>query len=621
MVVRSLLTFLGFKSDNEQLKKYDKALQGVIRTTKWLAVGTAAMAGVFLKGAGEIEQVEVAFETMLGSAEKARDLLEQITKFAASTPFQLTGLIDSSKQLLAFGFDMEEIIPTMTNLGNIAAGVGRDKLPSIVRALGKIRTKGRATMEELNIMLEAGVPILDELAKGFGVATTEIIKMVSKGVVSFNDVDAALERMSTGTGKFSGLMEKQSKKFLGILSNIGDILTNIGNAIGKKLLPGASSLSKAFLEFLEINKEIIVSGVVSFFEKLGFVIAVVFLFMRRLIQEILDTPGIVEGLAGAFDVLISVLKTVIKIGAGIVEWVVKYKEVVAVLLTTLGTYIVITKGIWLWTNRAAIATKALAAAQAALNVVTKVNPIVLLISAVVGLVAGLVLLIKNWDRVIAFLEDKAPGVLKIFRDIRDGIIQGWEDVKNFVEKAIDFILEKWEKFTSALDRFKNELDIALTPFFDKIKEIIDQVKYEFDIIKEYLSTIFSPFFDSALEVIDKLKTEFQALKDWFGDLFSGIAEFVAKINPWSKENKENGTATRVENFLDPEALTKIPSPTESFSNRNTTNLNVNSEVKITVPEGTPEMQIKAVKKAGEKAVRDQWNLFLGESYVNIPGVD
>ena len=118
-------------------------LKGVINTTKILAAATIAMGVAFLKGAGEIEQVEIAFETMLQSGEKADQLMKEITEFASKTPFELTGLIESSKKLLAFGFGADEIIDKMTVLGNISAGVGRDKLPSLILAFGKIEPKAK----------------------------------------------------------------------------------------------------------------------------------------------------------------------------------------------------------------------------------------------------------------------------------------------------------------------------------------------------------------------------------------------------------------------------------------------------------------------------------------------
>ena len=166
--------------------------------------------GTFAKEVVDItakfEQWSIAFETLLGSGENAQKMLEDIKTFAAETPFELPGLVESSKQLIAFGFQQEEIIDTMRRLGDIAAGVGTDKLPTLVSSLGKIRTKGRASLEELNMMLEAGVPILDSLAEGLNVSKEELFEMITAGEVGFNDVNEAISNLTDEASLFGGFL-------------------------------------------------------------------------------------------------------------------------------------------------------------------------------------------------------------------------------------------------------------------------------------------------------------------------------------------------------------------------------------------------------------------------------
>jgi tape measure domain-containing protein len=295
--IRDLFVSLGFDIDDKPIKAIDKSIDSLKSNLKGLTIITAAiggLTGVLLKRAGDIEQVQIAFETMLGSAEAAQQLLEDITSFAAKTPFQLTGLIDNTKKLIAFGIEADEVIDTMTVLGNIAAGVGRDKLPSIVLAFGKIRTKGKATMEELNILLEAGVPVLDALADNLGVTTQELFKLVSAGKVGFEDVNAALTGLATGTGKFAGLMEKQSKSFLGIVSNIIDLIEQLAIEIGNELLPMAKELGKGIIDLLEANKKLIKLKLSAFFKeilKLLISLFKVFKFIFKIVVDLTDVFG------------------------------------------------------------------------------------------------------------------------------------------------------------------------------------------------------------------------------------------------------------------------------------------------------------------------------------------
>src|SRR5690242_6734241 len=119
----------------------------------------------FVNSAAGFEQTQVAFKTMLGSAEEAEKLLRNLANFAKATPFQLTELEDASKRLLAFGTAADDLIPTLTMLGNIAAGVGTDKMPQLVRAFGQIQAKGFLMGQELLQLTETGIPIIEELAK------------------------------------------------------------------------------------------------------------------------------------------------------------------------------------------------------------------------------------------------------------------------------------------------------------------------------------------------------------------------------------------------------------------------------------------------------------------------
>jgi tape measure domain-containing protein len=284
MIVRDLITRLGFTVDDKGVKSFEQKLQKVKRSSLILGGGIIAMGTKFLKAAGDMEQTEIAFETMTGSAEKAQKLIEDLTTFAAKTPFEMKGLIENSKKLLAFGFQSDEIVEKMTVLGNISAGVGRDKLPTLVAAFGKIRVKGKASMEELNMLLEAGVPILDQLAKNTNVTTEQLFKMVSKGLIKFDDVSKALTDLQVGSGKFTDLMIKQSKSFLGLISNVGDFLQVFAISIGKELLPQAKEFVKLLIVWLDANREMIKQNIVGFFKGLFKVLRFILKIMRTLVR-------------------------------------------------------------------------------------------------------------------------------------------------------------------------------------------------------------------------------------------------------------------------------------------------------------------------------------------------
>lgn len=201
------------------------------------ALGTAAM----------FEKQEIAFATMLKSGEKGKKLFAEIKEFSSSTPFQMPGLIETSKQLLAFGVSNEDVIEKMRNLGNAAQG-NQAVFQRIAYAYGKISAKGKTSMEELNMMVEAGIPILDALQKQQGVTKDELFKMISAGKIAFKDVDQAIKNMTTGTGMFAGMLEKQSNSLSGLFSTLKDNITLASAELGKKLSPAFKFLAIAMID-------------------------------------------------------------------------------------------------------------------------------------------------------------------------------------------------------------------------------------------------------------------------------------------------------------------------------------------------------------------------------------
>jgi tape measure domain-containing protein len=232
---------------SKQSTKTEKQVNSLGSSLKKLAqiAGLAFIAKKFfdlgksaLFAAGNMEQFNIAFTTMLGSADKARDLLADIVEFAKKTPFEIEGLVGTTKRLLAYGIAQKDIIPTLENLGNIAAGVGVP-VERLGLVFGQVRAAGKLMGQDLNQFSQAGVPLLDELAKTLGVTTAEVIKMKEAGDISFNDVKTALMSLTAEGGRFFNLMDQQSTTFLGMLSNAADGFTTVKIALGNALLPTA----------------------------------------------------------------------------------------------------------------------------------------------------------------------------------------------------------------------------------------------------------------------------------------------------------------------------------------------------------------------------------------------
>lgn len=186
-------------------------------------IGTLGVLGkAAVENAASFEQNRIAFEAMLGSGEKAGQLLGKISDFAQRTPFELPQVVEGSKRLLAYNIEASKIIPTFQMLGDIAAGVGTDKLPQLITAFGQVQAKGKLMGQELLQFTEAGVGLGGALQKQFGVTRNELEKMISTGKIGASDVEKALQTMTSQGGLFFQQMEKQSKSFNGVMSNVND---------------------------------------------------------------------------------------------------------------------------------------------------------------------------------------------------------------------------------------------------------------------------------------------------------------------------------------------------------------------------------------------------------------
>lgn len=199
-----------------------------------MAVSTfTALSKKIMAVRGEFQQLEVAFETMLGSAEKANSLMSQLVKTAATTPFGLQDVAGGAKQLLAYGIAADEVNDTLVRLGDIAAGLSIP-LNDLVYLYGTTMTQGRVYTQDMRQFMGRGIPVAEELAKQFGVTKDKVSELVTAGKVGFPEIKKAIISMTSEGGKFGGLMEKQSHTITGQISNIEDAIDSMFNDLGKQ---------------------------------------------------------------------------------------------------------------------------------------------------------------------------------------------------------------------------------------------------------------------------------------------------------------------------------------------------------------------------------------------------
>jgi tape measure domain-containing protein len=206
-------------------------------TTVVTGAGLAGMVAFGIKSAASLEQAQVGFSTMLGSGKKAQAFLGQLQKFAAATPFELKGLIDSSRTLLGVGVNAKQVIPLLTAFGDTAGavGVGQEAFQRIILATSQAISAGKFQQGDLNQIMTNGIPIYTILSKAMGKPVTAIRQLASHGKLLASDVLPALQKEMEKD--YGGAMAKQSQTLAGVWSTLTDTVSiGLANAI-KPLVP------------------------------------------------------------------------------------------------------------------------------------------------------------------------------------------------------------------------------------------------------------------------------------------------------------------------------------------------------------------------------------------------
>lgn len=211
---------------------------------------------------GDFQQFEIAFETMLHSGEKAKAMITDLAKLAATTPFDMKGVVSGAKQLLAYGFAADQITDTMRRLGDISAGLGLN-LQDLTWLYGTTMVQGRLFTRDLMQFTGRGIPMTEALAKQFGVTKDKVSELVTAGKIGFPEVEKAIKSMTDEGGQFGGLMEKQSHSITGQISNIKDTIELAINDLGTQtegLMNDALDITSTVIDHWKAIGEVILAA-------------------------------------------------------------------------------------------------------------------------------------------------------------------------------------------------------------------------------------------------------------------------------------------------------------------------------------------------------------------------
>lgn len=203
-----------------------------------IATGIVSMGVSCIKASAQMRQYEIAFQTMLKSASKGTQMMKDLQKFAADTPFDVPGVVQAGQQLMAFGFTAKEIIPTLRTLGDAASGLGKGTagVQQIAYAMGQIRTSGTLKTQDIMQLTNAGIDAWGMLAEASGKSILEIKEMTERGMI---DSLTAVKVLTDGMNDtYGGMMAKTAEEITGLCANIEETVGITAAVIGDYLVDG-----------------------------------------------------------------------------------------------------------------------------------------------------------------------------------------------------------------------------------------------------------------------------------------------------------------------------------------------------------------------------------------------
>ena len=199
---------------------------------------------------GEFELENKSLQILLQNKVKANELWEKTVALAVESPFRVKELVSYTKQLAAYRIESDQLYDTTKRLADVSAGLGVD-MQRLILAYGQVKAASFLRGTELRQFTEAGIPMLEELAKYFteiegkAISVGDVFEMISKRMVKFSDVEEVFRRMTDAGGVFYNMQKEQAETLKGQISNLGDRIDLMMNDIGKAhdtLLKGTISV-------------------------------------------------------------------------------------------------------------------------------------------------------------------------------------------------------------------------------------------------------------------------------------------------------------------------------------------------------------------------------------------
>jgi len=501
------------KTIGDMGKKLSSAGKSLQSAGKKITMATTAFAGIAAIGVkynATMETYATSFEVMTGSAEKAAEVVDELKDIAASTPFEMPELAETTQLLMNYGFTADDALDKMQMLGDISQG-SAEKMNRIATAYGQMSSAGKVSLEDVKQMIEAGFNPLQEISESTGESMESLYDRISAGTISVDEITASMQRSTSEGGRYFQSMEKQSQTFSGQMSTLKDnvqgLLGNVTSGIFEKLAQDVLP---------KINE--VLTTVNTAFEEGGF-------------QGVLDAIGEMSPALDGVITKIQAFSTFLQnLGispaafAGIVAAIGPAITVVGTLVRGIGGISTAISGISTAISGISTAVSGLGGIKGIFTALT--GPVGIAVTAIMGLVAAFSYLMATNDGFRESVMTTISTIMSSLQPILQTLMGLLMEIGGIIFETIGSVLQQLAPVLAQIITFIGELVAMLAPL---INQLISSLAPVITQIVQTVSQIIQSLMPPLISIIQAIMSAVQALMPPIQKIITVVVNVISKV--------------------------------------------------------------------------------------------
>lgn len=494
------------KTIGDMGKKLSSAGKSLQSAGKKITMATTAFAGIAAIGVkynATMETYATSFEVMTGSAEKAAEVVDELKDIAASTPFEMPELAETTQLLMNYGFTADDALDKMQMLGDISQG-SAEKMNRIATAYGQMSSAGKVSLEDVKQMIEAGFNPLQEISESTGESMESLYDRISAGTISVDEITASMQRSTSEGGRYFQSMEKQSQTFSGQMSTLKDnvqgLLGNVTSGIFEKLAQDVLP---------KINE--VLTTVNTAFEEGGF-------------QGVLDAIG---EMSPALDGVITKIQAFSTFLQNLGISPAAFAGIVAAIgpaITVVGTLVRGIGGISTAISGISTAVSGLGGIKGIFTALT--GPVGIAVTAIMGLVAAFRYLMATNDGFRESVMTTISTIMSSLQPILQTLMGLLMEIGGIIFETIGSVLQQLAPVLAQIITFIGELVAMLAPL---INQLISSLAPVITQIVQTVSQIIQSLMPPLISIIQAIMSAVQALMPPIQKIITVVVNVISKV--------------------------------------------------------------------------------------------